>query len=263
MGGFLRHFGDVAALQQPFDIAVVTVTILRPSLKRAIDSVLEQDFPGRIQLLVGIDKALGSLDESMAGLDKIRPSRVVTFFDPGYSTAVRNGGLYSSSCGGILRCVLTYLANARYVAYLDDDNWWAIDHLRHLRAAIEGKAWAFAHRYFTHPETGRVVCRDSWESIGPNRGIFKDRFGGFVDPSNLMIDKIACEPQVRWWNFAMTGDPTGMTADRRVFNALRHLEPGESNAATVFYQVTPSDPIHPHRLLRMGAAWDEAARPVA
>lgn len=258
VSGVFVHVGDESSLQAPFDVAVVTPSVLRPALVRAIRSVVEQDFSGRIQMLVGVDKPSGSLDGLISGLGEVPPSRVVSFLDPGYSTSV----LHPGGDGGVLRCVLTYLANARFVAYLDDENWWAADHLSRLRRAIEGKAWAFAHRFFTHPKTGRVICRDDWESVGPDRGVFEERgFGGWVDPNCLMIDKIVCEPVIRKWSIAMDGDPRGRAADRGVFQMLRQIPWGEVDSATVFYQVDPEDAIHAYRLLQMGAAWDDAARP--
>src|SRR5690606_9284128 len=43
-----------------YDCAVVIPTILRPVLARAVRSVYAQDFPGSVQVLVGIDVATGS-----------------------------------------------------------------------------------------------------------------------------------------------------------------------------------------------------------
>ena len=47
-------------LQTPFDVGVVMVTVVRPTIAQAIRSVFAQRFDGRIQLLVGIDAWLGS-----------------------------------------------------------------------------------------------------------------------------------------------------------------------------------------------------------
>ena len=46
-------------LQTPFDAAVVIGTIVRPTLKDALLSVFRQTHPGRIQIMLGIDKAMG------------------------------------------------------------------------------------------------------------------------------------------------------------------------------------------------------------
>jgi hypothetical protein len=260
--GFLRTLGDTGSLQTPFEVAVVMPSLVRPSLARALLSILRQDFAGRIQILVGIDRPLGSLDAPIAELGAIPSGRVLSFFYPGYSTSELHGGIYPA-LGGALRCILSYWANARYVAYIDDDNWWAPEHVTRLREIIEGKDWAFAHRFFTHPRTGRVVCVDSWESVGPDRGLFRRRFGGWVDPNCLMIDKIRCERALRTWNFPLLDMPQGRTADRRFFRMLRQGEWAEHAAPTVFYEVNPHDRMQRHRLPRMGTAWEDAARPLS
>lgn len=178
MSGLFRHFGNTDAIQEAFDLAVVMPTILRPSLMRAIRSIINQDFKGRVQALIGIDKRETPVEPLVAALADLPPRHVISLFDPGYSTSVRHGGLHPAGDGGVLRCVLTYLANARYVAYLDDDNWWAPDHLSRMRDAIEDKAWPFAFRCFTHPETQQPVAINNWESVGPVRGGFVEHFGG-------------------------------------------------------------------------------------
>jgi len=45
-------------------------------------------------------------------------------------------------------------------------------------------------RWFVHPQSRRSICVDQWETVGPERGIFQERFGGFVDPSCLMLNKV-------------------------------------------------------------------------
>jgi len=60
----------------------------------------------------------------------------VTLLNLGYSTSVLNSGIHLASSGGALRSILTYCANSRYVAYLDDDNWWDETHQPSLLAAI-------------------------------------------------------------------------------------------------------------------------------
>jgi hypothetical protein len=242
------------------DAAVVIPTILRPYLRQALESIFAQRFGGRIHVLVGIDIPrgdMGIIDAACA----LRPSHcAVQVFWAGYSTSVRNGGLMPPGDGGALRAMLTYLANSPYVAYLDDDNWWDPNHLTQIRGAIDAAEWAFALRWFVHPETRRPVCVDVWESVGPGQGVFKDRFGGFVDPSCLMINKFACPLAAHHWNFPLSGDP--MSADRSVFEFLssKHSVRG-TGRPTVFYTLQPKDGLHPMRLKLMGPAYEEAGQP--
>lgn len=262
MSGFFRTYADAdAALQAPFDVAVVMPTLLRPTIAIALRSVFEQDLHGRIQVLIGIDTPtsdLALLDAMCMG----RPAHcVVQVFYPGYSTSARHGGISRSRDSGALRCMLSYLANSTHVAYLDDDNWWRPDHLRRLRAAIGRCEWAFSLRWFVHPVSHRAICVDEWESVGPGRGVFQETVGGHVDPNCLMLDKLACEAALPLWNRPLPGDPFGTTADRSVFAALRqHFRGAGTGQPTAFYTLNPEDSMHPLRLRLMGAAYDEAAK---
>lgn len=253
-------FGNSAGLQELFDAAVVIPTIGRPEVARAVRSVFDQRGVGRIQLLIGVDKPASDLWE-LIDLISVPPAHVVpVLFYPGYSTSVRHGGLHPARDGGVLRATLTLLANSRFVAYLDDDNWWAETHVSSLLTAIVGKHWAFALRRFVHPESARPVCVDDWESVGPGAGIFKEKFGGFVDPNCLMIDKLACWQCVQMWNIPLTGDPKAMSADRNVFACLlRHGQPGRTGEASAYYVLDPGDGLHPLRLRRMGERYAAAA----
>lgn len=257
---FFTTFKDAADdSQRPYDVAVIMPSIVRPTIEKALHSIFAQDFSGRIQVLIGIDQPLGDLSV-IEDVCRARPSNcTLSVFFPGYSTSVRHGGLHPDRAGGVLRCVLTYLANSRFVAYLDDDNWWAPEHLRHLLKAVEGKQWAYALRWFVHPVSRRPICIDAWESLGPNRGCFATRFGGWVDPNCLMYDKLTCEPVTRWWTIPLPGDAKAMSSDRHVFHWLKNTYTyGETGTASVFYQLDPQDGMHPQRLQWMGAAYDRA-----
>jgi len=249
-----RVYGDATALQEPFDVAVVMPTVGRATLRDAVQSVFDQAFPGRIQLLIGVDAPLAAFDEHEKLFATAPPNVSVCFYYPGYSTSQRHGGLHPARDGGVLRAVLTYLANARYVAYLDDDNWWNPVHLQSLRMSIEGRDWAYADRWFVHQDTRAVICADDWESVGPGRGIFADRFGGWVDPNCLMFDKLACEPAIRLWTIPLPGDVKAMSADRHVFGFMREKSPpAVTGLATTYYALQADDGLHTYRLQMMDA----------
>jgi len=150
---------------------------------------------------------------------------------------------------------LTHLANSNFVAYLDDDNWWAKTHLEDLLVAIKNKAWAFSLRYFVYPPPEMRMVLDQWESVGPGKGVFLQNFGGFADPNTLMINKELCWECISLWNFPLGNDPDGMSADRNVFNYLKdHSEPGQTNKGTVFYKISPKDANHQNRMYALGHA---------
>jgi hypothetical protein len=257
-----RTFADQGfETQRPSDVTVIMPTVMRKTIPDALRSVFRQDLAGRIQILVGIDHPdgdIGLIEQACSD----RPSHCcVQVVYPGYSTSVRHGGLHPARDGGVLRTVLTYLANSRHVAYLDDDNWWAENHLSSMRAAIEGHDWAFSLRWFVHPETRRQICVDRWESLGPGKGVFSQGFGGWVDPNCLMFDKFACEPIIPLWARPMAWDAQGITADRQVFGLLRQNQRWRATGQpSVYYQINPDDINHGHRVQAIGEDYAKAGR---
>ena len=244
-------------LQTPFDAAIVVPTVVRPTLGQAIRSVYAQAFGGRIQVLIGIDRWVGERAYVDALVSEAPSQVAVTVLDLGYSTSQRNGGLYPSSYGGALKTILSYAANSRYVAYLDDDNWYAPDHLASMLKAVDGKAWAFALRTLVDRDSGEVLCPDTWESIGPGRGVHAAGQGGFVDTNCFLLDKFACDDVLSEW--ALTRFPGGTGGDRQVLARLSGRPWGTNDAHTVFYrQVLVGH--HPYLLWRLKCAGVDLAR---
>ena len=264
---FLKSYvgAAVGKLQTPYDFAVVMPSVLRPTIKDAIESVFAQDHPGRVQLLIGIDQPDGDLRIVDQICSKVPSRHSVHIFFPGYSTSRKHGGLHPSWDGGVLRTVLSYLANSRYLAYLDDDNWFASSHLASLHHAIQGYDWAYAKRWFVHPRTRKPICEDCWESIGPKpHGTLVDP-EGWVDPNCLAIDKLACEAVLRWWSIPKINTDRAMDADRNVFHILSTEFRGRgTNEVSIYYAIDESDlHRHPFRMQMIGAERYEAAGAVS
>jgi hypothetical protein len=210
-----RAFGpDDGAIR--FDFAVIIPSILRPTIADALRSIFAQDFGGTVQTLVGIDQPRGDIALVEAACRDRPPNHGVLLFDPGYSTSQRHGGLHPAWDGGVLRTLLSYLAASRRLAYLDDDNWWAPNHLSSLASALEGHDWAWSRRWFVDPHTRQPLVEDIWESVGPGAGVF----GGWVDPNCLAIAKLACEAVLRWWAIPTRNSGTAWDADRNIFRIL-------------------------------------------
>ena len=250
------HF-VTSGLQTPFDVGIIMVTVVRDTLPQSIRSVFAQAFGGRIQVLVGIDRWQG--DRAVVEtLQREAPSHVaVTMLDLGYSTSQRNGGLYPSHYGGALKTILSYAANSRHVTYLDDDNWYAPDHVATMLAAVKDKAWAFSLRHFVDAESGRLLCADTWESLGPGRGVYGKAQGGFVDTNCFFIDKLACNDVFPEW--AMTRFAGGTGGDRQVLEKLRDRPFGTNDAHTVYYRTRLTGQ-HPYLLWRFMRAGVDLAR---
>ena len=236
-------------LQQTFDVAVVMPTTLGPHLSRAVRSIFAQDLDGRVQILIGVD----ALDGDAAQLDALRracpPNMALTVLDLGYSTSKQRGGVYNVVSGGALRTILSLAANSPRVAYLDDDNWWAASHLSDLLGAIDGFDWAYALRWYVDPNTSEPVCVDQWESVGPGRGVYGARFGGFVDTNTLMIDKTACHNALSAWS--VPHNPQGKGVDRSVFEFLvREHSVGWTGKATAYYVYRSVDADQINKLIK-------------
>jgi hypothetical protein len=221
------------------DVAVIVTTVLRPSLEAALASVFRQDFAGHLQLLVGVDRAAGSV-QPLLDLLAARPEKISALvLYPGYSTSTRHGGLHKASDGGALRTVLSYLANAPLLAYLDDDNAWLPNHLSSLAGAIAGFDWAYSLRMFVDERTGRDLCVDIWDAAGPGKGVHRGTLGGFSDVNCLMIDKTRAEDALPLWSIPLS--KWKATADRQVFRRLCLDHPAAwSGLATVRYAIRPS-----------------------
>jgi hypothetical protein len=248
---------QISSLQEPADFAVVMPTVLRSTIMDAIQSVFNQRFEGTVQLLIGIDAGNCELARVEELCRSIPNRQSVLLFYPGYSTSRRHGGLHATRDGGSLRTVLSYLANSRYIAYLDDDNWWSEDHLSTMHSVLSGGAeWAYALRWFVHPGSRQPICKDEWESVGPGMGCFND----WVDPNCLAIDKIACEAALRWWSIPQPNSNEARDADRNVFRILStEFRGAPTNRHSVFYEIAETDPMHPYRLNVIGEQRYDAA----
>jgi hypothetical protein len=243
--------------QNPFDVAVVMATVVRPTLAQAIRSVYAQRFAGRVQILVGIDRWEGERAVLEALVSECPSHMAVTQVDLGYSTSHRHGGLYPSSYGGALKTILSYAANSRHVAYLDDDNWYEPDHLATLLASVQGKAWAFALRNFIESGSGDLLCPDTWESVGPDCGVYAKAQGGFVDTNCYVIDTQKCADVFPEW--AMTRFAGGTGGDRQVLARLRNRPWGATGRHTVNYRQSLAGH-HPYLLWHFQQAGVDLAR---
>ena len=241
----------VDSLQAPFDVAIVMTTIVRPTLAQAMRSVFAQRFGGRIQILLGIDRWEGARALVEQLIRECPSQMVVTLLDLGYSTSQRNGGVYPSSYGGALKTILSFAANSRHVTYLDDDNHYAPDHVASMLAAIDGKAWAFSLRHFVDAESDRPLCADTWESLGPGRGVYAAAQGGFVDTNCFFLDTLACSDVFAEW--AMTRFSGGTGGDRQVLHKLRERSWGSNDAHSLFYRTRLAGN-HPYLLWRFKCA---------
>jgi len=239
-----QFYPDATDPQAPADVAVVMPTILRPCIETAVESVYRQDYGGRIQLMIGVDKA-GATPVDLAAVLQRRPAHVSALvLALPYSTSIRHGGVHRATDGGSLRSILSFMANTRYVAYLDDDNSWEPDHLAGVMQAIRGKVWAYSLRMLIDEVTGRELGVDRWDSVGPDAGRFAAQ-GGLVDPNCLLVDKLLAGRAFGRW-----AEGPGVTSDRAFFAAIRQAAHGRVERASVRYGIRPNNVLN--KFLREG-----------
>jgi hypothetical protein len=230
------------------DMAIVICTVCRESLLRAVRSLYAQTHSGPLQVLIGVDvDAFGQESRLKEIIFRECPPHIqIIWISLGYSTSARHGGVHSCHYGGSLRTSLSFLANARYVMYLDDDDWLAPQHCSEILQAIEGKKWAFAYSIYADGNTGQGICVDSVESVGVGQGVYNEHSGGFVRPSGLALDKTQVPYLLHLWS--ASPHATGDCEDRLVFGQLRQLEHGCTGKASVYYSLDPKDSMHENRM---------------
>jgi hypothetical protein len=136
------------------------------------------------------------------------------------------------------------MANSRYVAYLDDDDWWGREHLATLLAAIPGKDWAFSYRWLVDRQTGWPICHDQWDSVGPGAGINFERLGGYAGPSCLLVDKASCHMVLPFW--ALSPCENGCGEDRLIFMQLLKKSWAATGKYSSYYTMPVEVQRHPH-----------------
>lgn len=136
-------------------VAVITSTIGRPELERAILSVQRQTYPCKHYIFV----------DGEAFADKARvivenyPHLIVTYLPMNTGA---NGWSNSS-----INAIAPFLVREDVICYLDDDNWYEPNHLETIVETMEKSNASFVYslRNFVNKQ-GEFICRDDFESLG-------------------------------------------------------------------------------------------------
>lgn len=205
------------ARRRPVRVAVVTPTVGGPHLEACVRSVQAQDLPNVTHYVVVDGPEHGpAVDAVLAKVRNRAPVRVLRL--------PHNTGAGGWNGHRIYGCA-AWLVDADYVAFLDEDNEYDPDHLRHLvRAAVEARVpWAHSLRRIVDQE-GREVCPDNCESLG---GITHTACGPgdhLVDTSCFLIARDLAIRVSTNWN-VRARDPSGREPDRELTRALLAVEP--------------------------------------
>jgi hypothetical protein len=160
-----------------YSVTVITPSIGGPHLWRAIASVQAQTYPYLHHLVV----ADGSeCHERVRACLPCEPRHQLHLLALPYN--VGGDGFLGHRVYG----AAPFLANSRYVAFLDEDNWFEPDHVASLMAKItaEGLVWAYSLRKIVDTD-GRYVCNADCESLG--QWPTWNKTGHLVDTSCYML----------------------------------------------------------------------------
>ena len=147
-----------ARYEARFPVSVITATTGNPKLQRAIESVQAQTYP-RVEHVIVIDGPSGA--ESFRRMLPSNASHKIQVIPLPFNTGA---GGYN---GHRIYAAGTYLANGRYISFLDEDNWFEPHHIESLMRLIESKGleWAYALRNIVDAD-GHFVTQDNCESLG-------------------------------------------------------------------------------------------------
>lgn len=171
----IKHVAAPDPGQWP-SVTVVVPTHNRPELvRRALASVVAQDYPGRLETLVVFDRA--EPDLSLASDDPDRPIQVtVNNRTPGLAGA-RNTGILS--------------AESDLVAFLDDDDHWERDKLsRQVRAFAAEPGAEFATTAMTIDYEDRSIPRTAGRSRVTHQMLLRSRLA-MLHSSSFLADRQA------------------------------------------------------------------------
>jgi hypothetical protein len=160
-----------------YSVTVITPSVGSPHLRRAIASVQAQTYPYLHHLVVADGP---ECHERVQACMPSESHRQLDFLALPYNVG-GNGFLGHRVYGAA-----PFLANNRYVAFLDEDNWFEPDHVASLMAKItaEGLVWAYALRKIVDAD-GRYICNDDCESLG--QWPTWNKAGHLVDTSCYML----------------------------------------------------------------------------
>lgn len=197
-------------------VTIITATTGNPRLSQNILSVANQTHKDIEHLLV-IDgperyKAVESILEEFEGRDMSHLKILKLPYSIGKD---RWNGHRIYPAG-------TYMAEGKYVMFLDDDNALEPDHVESCLEAVKDKHWVFSLRQIVDKD-GAYICNDDCESLG--------KWGSVLSPEDYFVDvncyflpiNVAVAITPFWYRkFREPGQPE---VDRVLCAVLRHNFP--------------------------------------
>jgi Glycosyl transferase family 2 len=165
-------------------VTVVIPTTGEATVYDAVDSVLDQDYD--TECLVVID-GLQFEDKTFKQLQFLEDHPRFNFMTLPHNVGAN--GFY----GHRVYAAIGHLVNTDYICYLDQDNWFDVDHVSSLVNVIKRKNldWAYAYRKIVD-KNGKMICNDNCESLGKKTK--------FVDTNCYMVSRKVAESIGHVWN---------------------------------------------------------------
>lgn len=140
---------------------VIIPTTGSSDLEQALNSVLNQTYPTKTYLVVdGLDN-YSKVDDIISSMDLNSGCGLSVCTLP---NNVGANGFY----GHRIYAAFTHLINTDYVLYLDQDCWFASNHVESCINTIKDNdlSWCYSLRNI-YEQNGEFACRDDCESLGP------------------------------------------------------------------------------------------------
>lgn len=218
-------------------VAVVTTTIGRNTLEKAIISIQNQTYPCTHYIFVD-GKAHW---EKVKHLEEKYPNVIFTFLP-------MNTGGENNIGNGAIHAILPYLLKEEIFCFLDDDNWHDPNHVEYLVNLIHkhNLDYAYSLRWF-YTDNYEMLCEDNNNSIGfwnikVGVPFSNEKFSGIVNNnSEPLIDtnsyaitrKISFKLAEQWYS--------GASNDKAVFKQLKAINArgGFTGKRTTHYKLEP------------------------
>ena len=208
-------------------VAVITPTTGYRTLGRCLDSVARQTVPVTHVLVVDGEERRAAVEAVVTSEQLARVTMVTVPFITGKDHY--NGHR-------IYAALPWLLPDFRYIALLDEDNWFASNHIETLLASMEATCaeWAHSLRNICDDFTAEHLLTDESESLGLLHDAWGHRGACLIDTSCIIMSrKVALETCPKWES------PT--FADRHMTHALMTSFPGIcTKQHTMNYAVRPT-----------------------
>lgn len=181
-------------------VTVITPTIGSPNVQDAIDRVRDQTYKNLKHLIVvdgpeHLPKAI-----EIVGRNSHNSLQVVTTPEN-----TGGGGFY----GHRIYAGYAHLINSDYIFFLDEDNWYEIDHVESLVEVLDqGNEFAYSLRKIFDPDKN-YICDDNCESLGKWPIFFTHNQSEqhyLIDTSSFAFKKEFIIRTSQFWHHGWGGD---------------------------------------------------------